>query len=256
MLKKRVNLFGLFIDDISLLRSTELARNSILGGESRSFFTPNLEMLERARKDEDIRHLMNSASVLLPDGIGVVLASHFLNSPIKNKVAGIDFGEALIALCEREGKSVFLLGGESGVAKRAAKKLIKKHPKLKICGIHNGYFEEDDESMIVDKINSANPDALIVCMGFPRQEVFVNKYKNELPSVKVFACLGGALDIWSGRKMRSPKVLRDAHLEWLWRTLFEPQRIVRVAGSIPALMVAAKNGFEKIVLNKSINLKK
>lgn len=256
MLKKRVNLFGLFVDDISLRRAIELARNSILGAERRCFFTPNLEMLEMARKHEDIRDLMNSASVLLPDGIGVVLASRFLNSPVKNKVAGIDFGEELIALCERENKSIFLLGGKSGVAKMAAKKLLKKHPKLKICGIHNGYFEEDDESVIVEKINSANPDVLIACMGFPKQEAFVNKYKNELPSVKVFACLGGALDIWSGRKIRSPKILRNAHLEWLWRTILEPERIIRVAGSVPALMVAAKNGFKKIVLNKSINLKK
>ena len=241
MMQKRVNLFGLTVDDISLSRATELARVSLISGESRVFFTPNLEMLEGARKNEETRKILNSGSVLLPDGAGLLLASRFLGVPIKNKASGIDFGEELIALAEDEGASVFLLGGAKGVAKRAAKKQLIKHPNLKICGIHNGYFEKENEGDIIKKIQKARPDILIVCMGFPRQESFVCEHRDELSSVKVFACLGGALDVWSGKKKRAPKVIQMARLEWLWRILGEPKRATRFVSSLPALFYAIRN---------------
>lgn len=239
MLQKKVNLFGLEIDDISKDRVLELANLSLKGGDKRIFFTPNLEMLEKVRKDEKIRRILNSAQVLLPDGTGVLLASKFLGAPIENKVTGIDFGEGLIGVAEREGASLFLLGGANGVAKRAAKNLLKKHKNLKISGIHNGYFENEDE--IIQKIQRADPDILIVCMGFPKQEQFVFKHKQELSNIKVITCLGGALDVWSGRKMRAPSIVQKMHLEWLWRIVGEPHRIGRFVSSLPALFYALRN---------------
>ena len=239
MLQKKVNLFGLEIDDISKNRAWELATLSLKGGDKRIFFTPNLEMLEKVRKDEETRRILNSAQVLLPDGIGVLLVSRLLRTPIENKVAGIDFGKGLIALAEREGASIFLLGGAQGVAKKAAKNLLKRHKNLKISGIHNGYFENEDE--IIRKIQKSNPDILIVCMGFSRQEQFVFKHKQELSNIKVITCLGGALDVWSGRKMRAPSVVRKIHLEWLWRVVGEPSRIGRFVSSLPALFYALRN---------------
>ena len=238
MFEKRVNLFGLEIDDISLVRAKELAKVSLLGGDARVFFTPNLEMLEEARKNEEIKKILNSASVLLPDGAGVLLVSKILDTPIENKAAGIDFGEELIALCEKENKKLFLLGGANGIAKNAAQNLIKKHPNLKICGIHNGYFQKEDESEVIKKIQCANPDVLIVCMGFPKQERFVYEHKKDLAKIKVITCLGGALDIWAGKKRRAPKVLQKIHLEWLWRILGEPRRVKRFFSSLPALFHA------------------
>ena len=241
MFEKRVNLFGLKIDDISLIRAIELAKVSISGGERRIFFTPNLEMLEGARKEEETRKILNSASVSLPDGAGLLLASRFLGISIKNRVAGIDFGEELIALSEREGKRVFLLGGERGIAKKAAKKLITKHKNLQICGIHNGYFTNDEEEDIIKKIQLAAPDVLLVCMGFPRQERFVYENASHLLGIKVIACLGGALDVWSGKKKRAPRVLQKTHLEWLWRIMGSPMRAKRFLKSLPALFYAVWN---------------
>ena len=241
MFQKRVNLFGLEIDDIPISRAIDMARVSILGGESRAFFTPNLEMLESARKSEETKKILNLASVLLPDGAGLLLASRFMGKPIKNKVAGIDFGEELIALCEKEEKSLFLLGGASGVAKKSAKKLLKKHPNLKICGIHHGYFDKDDENAVIKKIQRANPDVLIVCMGFPRQERFVYEHKTDFNNIKVIACLGGAIDIWAGLKLRAPDIIQKIHLEWLWRIIIEPWRAKRFVSSLPALFYSIKN---------------
>ena len=252
MLKKTVNLFGLNISDISYARAMELAKVGLLSGESRVFFTPNLEMLETARKNKEIRNLLNSASVLLPDGVGLLLASRMVDTPIYNKVPGIDFGEGLISLAEKENKKVFLLGGRNGVAKKAAKKLLKKHPDLHICGIHSGYFNGEEESKIIRKIKRAEPDILIVCMGFPRQESFVEAHKEEFSQINIVACLGGALDVWSGRKARAPHFVRKINLEWAWRTVTEPQRIVRVARSLPTLGVALAEKTKKLLSHKSI----
>ena len=235
MLKKRVNLFGLEINDIPLSHALGLARTSLFSDERRIFFTPNLEMLEKARKSKEIKEMLNQASVLLPDGEGILLTSRLLGRSVRNKVTGIDFGEELIAMAEREKKSVFLLGGRTGVAKKAAQKLLEWHPNLKICGIHDGYYKSDDEQEVVCKIRAANPDILIVCMGFPRQERFVVAHKDDFESIKVITCLGGALDIWSGNKLRAPIPIRKARLEWLWRTAIEPKRIKRVLGSVPVL---------------------
>ena len=241
MLEKKVNLFGIFIDDIPLARALELAKTSILGGDSRVFFTPNLEMLEGARKSEETRKILNSASVLLPDGAGVLLASKLLGTPIKSRVAGIDFGEGLIALAEKEGARVFLLGGARGVAKKAAKNHLKKHPNLKICGIHNGYFCAEEENEIIRKIQKSNPDVLIVCMGFPKQEKFVFEHRYQFSNIKVITCLGGAIDVWAGKKKRAPRVLQKAHLEWAWRIMGNPLRIKRFVSSLPVLFCAVWN---------------
>ena len=245
MLQKKVNLFGLEIDDIPLSRAIELSKVSLAGGEGRVFFTPNLEMLEGARKNEETKMILNFASVLLPDGAGLLLASHFVGNLIQNKVAGIDFGEELIALCEREGKSIFLLGGASGVAKKSAKNLTKKHPNLKICGIYHGYFQKDGENKIIEKIQLSNPDVLIVCMGFPRQERFIYEHRNALDNIKVITCLGGALDIWAGKKLRAPDIVRRIHLEWLWRIIGEPWRARRFISSLPALFYAVRIKMQK-----------
>lgn len=253
MLKKYVHLFGIYIDDIPISRALGLARTSLHSKAQRIFFTPNLEMLEAARKSDEIKSMLNCASVLLPDGVGVLLASRLTDTPIANKVAGIDFGEKLIALAEKEEKSVFLLGGRDGVAKKAAKNLLKKHPHLKICGIHNGYFENEDE--IVQKINKSTPDILIVCMGFPRQESFVIRHKKDFENIKVITCLGGALDIWSGKKKRAPEFLQKAHLEWAWRTVIEPKRALRLIKSLPVFAFALGDKFQKLVSNKSIKAK-
>ena len=253
MLKKYVNLFGIYIDDIPISRALGLARTSLYSKGQRIFFTPNLEMLEGARKNEGIRETLNSASVLLPDGVGVLLASRLTDTPIANKVAGIDFGEKLIALSEREEKSIFLLGGRRGVAKKAAKNLIKKYPNLKICGIHNGYFENEDE--LVLKIQQSQPDILIACMGFPIQESFVIRHKEDFQNIKIITCLGGALDVWSGKKKRAPEFLQRAHLEWAWRTALEPKRVLRLIKSLPVLAFALGNKFQKLVNNKSIKVK-
>lgn len=238
MLQKRVNLFGLFVDDVSLEGALSLALDSLNGGIRRSFFTPNLEMLEGARKSEGARRLLNTASVSLPDGYGLFLVAKLLGANLKNTVGGIDFGEKLLELASRGGRGVFLLGSREGVAQRAAYNLRQRYENLKICGSYHGYFGADELDLVLRKINSSGAEILIVCRGFPRQERFVCEAKNRLGGVKIFACLGGSLDVWAGEVSRAPKCFRRAHLEWLWRIMREPERLSRFVLSLPVLLIA------------------
>ena len=249
MLQKKVNLFGVLIDDVDIDYAINVAKRGLLFGEQKCFFTPNLEMLDGARKSAGVRSILNSASVSLPDGFGVNIVSHLLGSPINNQVAGIDFGDALLSLAENDGKKVFLLGGKEGVAQRALENLKKIHPNLLIVGTHHGYFSNDEIDGVSHAINNSNAEILIVCRGFPRQEKFVFLAKHKLKNIKVFACLGGAIDIWANDKKRAPKIMIKLHLEWLYRILCELERANKFIISLETLVLAIKIWFKNLVGN-------
>jgi len=192
-------------------------------------FTPNLEMLSGAKHYPTLHALLGEADLLLPDGIGVQLLSRFR---VKKRIAGIDAGEFLLTLAEENGYRVYLLGGKHRVAKAAADRLTERFPALSIVGVHHGYFKETEESSVIDKIRAAAPDFLFVCMGFPRQEEFLVRNHNVLPSVRMALGLGGALDVWSGNIRRAPFWMQKCGLEWLYRLLKQPSRLPRLLRSI------------------------
>lgn len=248
MLQKRVNLLGIKIDDISMKRATFLALKSIRGGDRRCFFTPNLQMLSDAHENDEIKELLNSSSVSLPDGAGLKLVARIIGIDLENTVVGIDFGERLLSLAEREGAKVFLLGGERGVAGRAAKRIMEKHPRIRICGAFHGYFKPQQAGAVCRMIERSDADILIVCQGFPRQELFARFVMERSEGIKVIACLGGSLDVWSGDLLRAPVWMREIRLEWLFRLLQEPSRCARFLHSLDILGIALERRIEKMLL--------
>lgn len=253
MLQKRINLFGLLVDDVDLSGAILLAESSLGEGKSRVFFTPNLEMLSGACRSEGILKILKSADVSLPDGFGLRLVAKLLGVPLSNTVAGIDFGEGLLSIAASGGLGVFLLGGREGVAERAARALASKYQNLRICGVHHGYFGDDEAPLVCEKINASGARILIVCRGFPRQEKFVADYRNVLPCVKVFACLGGSLDVWAGDICRAPEIIRKARLEWLWRIILEPERLSRFIISLDVIFNALGVFLKRITAFGGIN---
>ena len=192
-------------------------------------FTPNLEMLSRAKHSRSLCSLLASGDLLLPDGIGVRFLSHFC---IKERISGIDAGEFLLSYAAKNGYRVYLLGGKEGVASAAAQRLSARFPALRVVGVHHGYFDRTEEPSVTAHIRSTTPDLLFVCMGFPRQEGFLARNRDVLSPVRMALGLGGALDVWSGNTPRAPLWIQNCGLEWLFRTLREPARIPRLLGSI------------------------
>ena len=187
--------------------------------------TPNAEIVYEAMHDGELCKLINDADLVLPDGAGVVLASKILKTPLKEKVAGVDFADNLLGVLAKTGGSAYLLGSKPGVAELAAEKMLQKHPGLTIAGMADGYFK--DEAAVVAKINAVKPDFLFVCLGAPKQERFMVNHRDEL-DVKLMAGLGGSLDSFAGTVKRAPKWMIKLSLEWLYRLIKEPKRFKRM----------------------------
>ncbi len=189
--------------------------------------TPNAVMLDACAKSGELADLLNRATLSLADGVGVMLAARRQGTPLKERIAGISFGERLLEEAARRGFRVFLLGGGEGVAEGAAENLRKRYPKLTVCGTAWGYFEKggEEEGRIVSRICASRPDILFVCLGFPLQEMWIAEHLSLLGGIRVVAGLGGALDVWSGRLRRAPQLLSHMGLEWAWRMALQPKRL-------------------------------
>ena len=184
-------------------------------------------MADEALHDESFRAILNEASLVLPDGAGVVLGAKILKTPLKEKVAGIDFAANLLGVLEETGGRLYLLGGKPGIAEQAAENMKKTHPKLCICGTADGYFDTEKEQRIIEDINEKKPDLLFVCLGFPKQELWIDTHKHEL-GAKVCMGIGGSLDVFAGTVKRAPVGFQKLGLEWLYRLIKQPSRLVRM----------------------------
>ncbi len=211
-----------------------------LRGESaKTVVTPNPIMVMNAQKDKGLSDALCSASLSLPDGVGIVSASKRLGTPLQERVTGIDTAYSVIGKLNNAGGSVYLLGARPGVAEKAAQNLKKDFPHICFVGTHDGYFSDDGE--IIKEIQNAAPDLLFLCLGSPRQEIWAHEHRKELCRVGAIMCLGGALDVWSGNIKRAPRLFIKMRLEWLWRMLREPRRFKELPKLIKFRRLTRKN---------------
>lgn len=207
------------------------------GFDKVNIISGNPEVLYNGMKDKELFHIFtNSTSVIIPDGIGTVLASKIAKNPVREKIAGIETMELIIEQCEREGRGIYLVGAREEVVRACAQKLKKKYPELIISGWHNGYFDLNNCHDMISDIKNKKPEALFAAMGSPRQDRFILKYMDELPC-RYFMGVGGSFDVISGNLKRAPKWMLKLGLEWLYRVYKEPWRIKRLT-SIPKFLIA------------------
>lgn len=229
-------------DDLSLDEAAGRALALIAKRRSAIAVTPNAEILLAAQHDAKLRDILQRADLTVADGIGVVMASRILGRPLRHRVPGIDLAEAVMSRLSENGGSVYLLGAKPGVAEKAASRLRIRYPRLCIAGFHDGYFDREEQRKVIRKINAACPQLLLVCLGSPRQERWLDEHAGQL-QFGLGIGLGGALDVFAGQKRRAPAVLRRAGLEWLYRLLCEPRRIVRMRKLPLLLLTATKKKF-------------
>ena len=224
---EKVEIVGIKIDNVDMDEAADLLEEYLDSDICNMVFTPNSEILLEAVSDKELEGVLNSGQLVVPDGIGVVIASRFYGTPVKERVAGMDLMMRLMETANSQGRSVYLLGGKEGVAEDAAIRLTEEYSRIKISGARNGYFGKDEEEKVINEINSSNADILLAALGAPKQEKFIYNYRDKL-TVKIAMGVGGSLDVLGGRVKRAPKFYRKAGLEWLYRLAKEPRRIVRV----------------------------
>lgn len=231
----RTDVLGVGFDNVTKAEAVERALELIDAREGRYVVTPNPEIVMLAKENPALKEALAGADMVLPDGAGIIKGASILGRPMKEKVPGIDFACGVMARLAERGGSVYLFGAKPGVAEAAAETLRTKFPGLVISGTSDGYFSDDGP--IIEKIKDAAPDFLLVCLGAPKQELWMAKMSGKL-LVGLMVGLGGSLDVFAGTVKRAPEAWQKLDLEWLYRLLKEPRRIGRMM-KLPLFVIEA-----------------
>ena len=164
----RVDVLGVGFDNFTMDQAVAEACRLMASREGRYVVTPNPEIVELCREDEELRDIVNAADLVLPDGIGIIYGAKILGTPLRQRLPGVDFAGHLMERMAREGQTLFLLGAKPGVADRAREALEKRYPGLTIVGTHDGYFQDD--APVVEMIRRSGAQVVFVCLGAPKQE--------------------------------------------------------------------------------------
>lgn len=231
----RIDVLGVSFDDLTMDEAVEIALGFMQERRACYACTPNPEIVMAAKGDAALRAALSGAELVLADGVGITKAAAILGTPLKSRVPGIDFASNVISRLAERGGSVYLLGAKPLVAEAAAEKLTQTYPGIVIAGTNDGYFTDD--APVIEKINAASPDFLMVCLGSPKQELWMSANAGRL-SCGLMAGLGGSLDVLAGNVQRAPETWRRLGLEWLYRVIKEPKRLGRVM-KLPAFVLEA-----------------
>ncbi len=225
-MENRLNILGVGVDICTMEAAVDFLVSAIERDGLTSVYTPNSEIILHAYKNPDYCEVLNRGSLVTADGIGVVYASKILKQPLPERVSGFDLANKLLERVAPEGKSLYLFGGKPGVAEKAAKKICRLYPGINIVGISDGYFDAEKEKEIIADINEKNPDILFVCLGFPKQECWIDAHSDL--NAKVAMGIGGSLDVFAGEVKRAPLFFQKCGLEWFYRLIKQPSRFIRM----------------------------
>lgn len=224
---EKVDVLGVKFDNVNMQEAVDKCKEFLSSDKGNLIVTPNPEIVMKAKDDAEFMEVINSAELVIPDGIGVIKAAKILETPLKERVAGYDLICNLLEAGKDGSISFYFWGSKPGIADTAMQKVKEKYPEIKILGAHHGYFKENEEKEIIDEIRNLKPDVLLVGIGFPKQEKMINKYKNE-GFFKIGIGCGGSIDVLAGAVKRAPKLFIKLHLEWFYRLLKQPSRLGRM----------------------------
>lgn len=210
-------------------------KKSFKNQQKEFIITANAEIFMDALNNPDIDEILtNKNNTIIADGISIIKTAKYFDINIKNKIAGVELCEELLNYASNNKLTTFIYGSKQ----EALDLLVKKYPNLKSNNLKNGYDFSSEE--ITKEIKRKKPDLVIVALGVPKQELFINSVFKQI-SKGIFIGVGGSIDVISGYKKRAPRFYRKHNLEWLYRILKEPKRIKRFyQNNIKLLFVAKK----------------
>lgn len=223
---QRHEILGVPVDLVDMASAIAHIRNLLATQETHLIVAVNPEKVIAAQNNPELLQCLREASLVIPDGIGVVMAVRILGRQKLDRVPGSDLMPELCRVATTDGYRVFLFGAKPEVNARTAEILKSRYPGLQIAGMHHGYVAEDDMGDLIARINASNADILFVGLGSPRQEYWMRRHRDQL-DVRVCQGVGGTFDALCGHPKRAPKILQRLHLEWLYRLVTQPQRLAR-----------------------------
>jgi len=222
-----VALLGVPFHNVTMDETVARIEEHIREGGFHQIATANVDFLKNAIQSQKLRDILCSCELVVPDGMPIVWMSRLIGSPLKERVGGVDLVERLADVSSRRGYGIFLLGASESRSQRAAKVLRQRFPELRIVGRYSPPaqpLEKMNHEEILSRIEEARPDILLVAFGNPKQEEWIAMHRDRL-NVPVCIGIGGTLDLLSGMVRRAPRWMQRNGLEWLHRTIQDPQRL-------------------------------
>lgn len=199
------------------------------GAEAKYFVCLNPHSVQMVQRDVASRKALEQADLILPDGIGICMASWMLGGKIFSRITGSDvFWGLSVALNERHGYRYFFLGSTEENLTKIAQKMGEDFPHINVVGTYSPPFKsdlsEEEDSSIIDQINRLEPDVLWIGMTAPKQEQWAYRCRDRL-KVKVIGPIGAVFSFYGGSEKRPPPLFLESGLEWLARLLRQPRRL-------------------------------
>lgn len=233
MERKKAKLLGFDIDtfeqDGAINGAVSFAKELIASKKGGQIVTINPEMIELGLQDSEFADILHNADLVIPDGVGVKIGLKIkgVNTP---RIAGIEFSHKLIEECAKNNFSVALVGAKPHIIQKAAENLKSEFENLNIVYIQDGYFKNINE--VYWGLGEKHPQLILVALGAPKQEIFIRNYRKDHPDA-VMVGVGGSFDVWSGEVERAPEIYQKLGLEWLYRTVKQPERFKRIFPNLP-----------------------
>ena len=227
-MNNKIEVLGVKFDNVNMAEAIQKCEEMLdYSTKGNLIVTPNPEIVMKAKDDPEYLEIINNASLVIPDGIGIIKGAEMLNTPLKERVAGYDLICNLLEKYKNGEKTFYFWGSKPGVADIAKQKCEEKYPNIKIVGTDDGYFDDAKKEQIINKISELKPDILLVGIGFPKQEKLINSLLDKNIFKLAIGC-GGSIDVLSGTVKRAPKLFIKLHIEWSWRLIKQPSRIGRM----------------------------
>jgi exopolysaccharide biosynthesis WecB/TagA/CpsF family protein len=199
----------------------------------------NAHCVNVAQTNGAYREALNRADFLLPDGSGMAIAARMAGTELGENLNGTDLFPELCRCAAERGQSIFLLGGKDGIAEAAGQAMQERYPALTVAGTRHGYWSASEEEAVVAEINASGAAIVLVGLGVPTQEIWIDRIRDRLMA-RVVMGVGGLFDYYSGRIPRAPGAVRKIGCEWVWRLAQEPRRLfVRYVLGNPRFLAAA-----------------
>ena len=224
--KNRIEIMGCQVDNLTMEETLQTVEGFIKTGLPHQHVVVNVDKLVKADRDPELRRIINECALINVDGMPVVWAARLLGKPLKERVAGVDLFEALMARAAEKGWRVYLLGAREEVVAGVKRVYEGKYPGFKVAGYRNGYWKPEEEAGVVAEITAAKADLLFVAISSPKKEHFLGRYQADM-KIPFAMGVGGTFDVMVGKVKRAPVWMQNSGLEWFYRFLQEPRRMFR-----------------------------
>ena len=221
----RKSFYNIYTDTLDENEALSLCSETLKGNKCKSLFFINAHCFNVAQKNIEYRNALLNSDFVLNDGIGIKIAGILARIKFKENLNGTDLIPKIIELSAKQKKKIYILGSKKEIIVKTKENLENLVSNIEIIGVHDGYFSDSDIPEIIKDINNTKADILIIGMGVPRQEIWIDKYKSQLNTVKLCIAGGAIIDFISGEIKRAPKWIRNINMEWAYRLYIEPGRM-------------------------------